>query len=134
MIIFHLFSIYAVTIFSGTISAGLSVVRLVATPRHAVALCEGGQLLEEAVVGPGSLGDPLGIQGIQGIFGEPQNLEKRKASMYIYMIYIYVIYIYIYIYIYLYIYNCVYIKYIQICKSAYNSTNDGGFRLIPKSQ
>jgi hypothetical protein len=112
MIIFHLFSIYAVTIFSGTISAGLSVVRLVATPRHAVALCEGGQLLEEAVVGPGSLGDPLGIQGIQGIFGEPQNLEKRKASMYIYMIYIYiyVIYIYIYIYIYLYIYIIVYIS------------------------
>jgi hypothetical protein len=104
MIIFHLFSIYAVTIFSGTISAGLSVVRLVATPRHAVALCEGGQLLEEAVVGPGSLGDPLGIQGIQGIFGEPQNLEKRKASMYIYMIYIYICYLYLYLYLYLSIY------------------------------
>ena len=110
MIIFHLFSIYAVTIFSGTISAGLSVVRLVATPRHAVALCEGGQLLEEAVVGPGSLGDPLGIQGIQGIFGEPQNLEKRKASMYIYMIYIYICYLYLYLYLYLSIYIIVYIS------------------------
>ena len=93
MIIFHLFSSSSLSCRNGDTQspmvplpidgAGLSVVRLVATPRHAVALCEGGQLLEEAVVGPGSKG------GSKGFLGSPKTWKNgRLLCISIFYIYI----------------------------------------------